>query len=155
MSVYNYDFKDNADDFINMGSYKGKIVIVVNTASRCGFTSNYDGFQELYKEFDPDLEVIAFPCNQFGKQEPLDDSQIKTFCNARQITYTLASKIEVNGDSAHPLYKYLKTAAKNGAEIDWNFEKFLIDQNGDVTHYKSDFAPDSFREILNKKLGRE
>lgn len=153
MTIYDYEYKNNAGEIISMANYKGKILLIVNTASKCGFTPQYLTLQRLYQDYSPNLEVIAFPCNQFGSQEPGDDSEIKQFCNTMNITFSLASKTDVNGENAHPIYKYLKSVAKDNRDIDWNFEKFLIDQNGNITNYRPDFLVTDFIEILEEKLG--
>jgi glutathione peroxidase len=153
MSIYDYEYKTNSGEVIRMDKYKGKVLIVVNTASKCGFTPQYLTLQRLYQDYAPDLEIIAFPCNQFGSQEPGDDSEIKQFCNTMNVTFSIASKVEVNGDNAHPIYKYLKSSAKNNKDIDWNFEKFLIDRDGNITNYRPDFLVTDFIDILEEKLG--
>ena len=143
MSIY--DFKANLNDGteIALNEYKGKVLLIVNTASACGFTPQYEELQDLYHRFKNDgFEVLAFPCNQFGKQERGDNSQIKEFCDLKfNIKFPLFEKIEVNGDNAHPLYQHMKTAQPGilGTEkIKWNFTKFLIDREGNVVER---FAP--------------
>jgi len=134
-----YDF--NATDINglkhNMSEYKGKVVLVVNVASKCGFTPQYEGLQELYKTYhDKGLEILAFPCNQFREQESGTHKEIQNFCQVNfGVTFPLFEKIEVNGDNTHPLYKFLKKEATGflGTQsIKWNFTKFLIDKDGNV-----------------------
>lgn len=140
---YEFSAKDQAGNEIAMNQYKGKVVLVVNTASACGLTPQYEGLQKLYSEYkNQGLEILAFPCNQFKQQEKGSDEEIKTFCDLNfNISFKLFSKIEVNGENTHPVYQYLKKAAPGimGSEgIKWNFTKFLINQNGEVVKR---FAP--------------
>jgi len=127
---------------IDMENYKGKVVLVVNTASKCGLTPQYEGLEKLYKDYkDRGLVILGFPCNQFGKQEPGGAKEIAEGCLINYgVTFPMFSKIEVNGDNAHPIYKYLKSELKGtfGNRIKWNFTKFLIDKDG--TPYKR-FSP--------------
>jgi glutathione peroxidase len=120
-----------------LADYKGKVVLVVNVASKCGLTPQYDGLKRLYYEFRQDgFEVLGFPCNQFMGQEPGSESEIKEFCTVNfGIDFPLFSKIEVNGDGRAPLYAWLcgtETGPAEGGEIKWNFEKFLVGKDGDV-----------------------
>ncbi|HJW03346.1 MAG TPA: glutathione peroxidase [Azospira sp.] len=120
-----------------LADYAGKVLLIVNTASQCGFTPQYAGLEELYRQFGPKgLMVLGFPCNQFGAQEPGDAAEIQEFCRLNYgISFPLFAKIEVNGDASHPLYRLLKNQAPGvlGSEaIKWNFTKFLVDRNGQV-----------------------
>jgi len=119
---------------VSMEQYRGKVVLVVNTASQCGFTPQYEGLQRLHETYgDRGLEVLGFPCNQFGHQEPGTDEEIGEFCRINYgVTFQMFSKIDVNGDDAHPLFVYLKDElpGKLGKNIKWNFTKFLIDPQG-------------------------
>jgi glutathione peroxidase len=137
--MFNYDefdFVTNSGETKNLSDYAGKMLLIVNTASKCGFTPQYLGLQDLYEKYkSKGLEIIAFPCNQFGEQEPGTDEEISSFCSTYKITFTIASKIDVNGDNAHPLYKHLKSAYKDGHDIGWNFEKFLIGFDGKVYNF--------------------
>ena len=140
-----YDFTAETIDGApaNLADYKDKVVLVVNTASQCGFTKQYAGLEELYRKYrDKGLVVVGFPCNQFGAQEPGDETEIKTFCSLTyDVDFPMMRKIDVNGPKAHPLYAYLKAAKKGvlGTEgIKWNFTKFLIDRKGQVV---GRFAP--------------
>ncbi len=119
---------------LSMEQYRGKVVLVANTASQCGFTPQYEGLQRLYETYrDRGLEVLGFPCNQFGHQEPGTDEEIGEFCRINYgVTFQMFSKIDVNGDDAHPLFVYLKDElpGKLGKNIKWNFTKFLLDRSG-------------------------
>ncbi|WP_035301890.1 glutathione peroxidase [Clostridium sp. DL-VIII] len=133
-----YDFSANKmnGQEIKMEEYKGKVVLVVNTASKCGLTPQFKELEELYKEYkDRGFEILGFPCNQFAKQDPGTNKEISEFCLINYgVSFTMFEKIDVNGDNAHPLYKYLKNEAKGilNKEIKWNFAKFLIDSEGNV-----------------------
>ena len=132
------DFKvEQADGTsLDLSKYKGKVLLIVNTASKCGFTPQYEGLEKLYKEFGgKGLEIIAFPCNQFGAQEPGDPEEIKNFCTLNyQVSFPLMAKTDVNGDNAAPLWKHLKSKKSGllGSRIKWNFTKFLVNKNGEV-----------------------
>jgi glutathione peroxidase len=121
---------------VTLERYRGKLLLVVNVASRCGFTPQYRGLEALYRSHKDDLEVLAFPCNQFGAQEPGTESEIRDFCSSQyDVTFPVFAKIDVNGPGTHPLYRYLKSAKKGflGREaIAWNFTKFLVGRNGEV-----------------------
>jgi len=131
-----YDFKalNNKGVEVDFADYKGKVLLIVNTASKCGFTPQYDGLEDLWKKYkDQGLVVIGFPCDQFAHQEPGSDAEIAEFCRLNHgVTFPLMSKIDVNGDNAHPIYKYLKNETKGlfGSAIKWNFTKFLISRDG-------------------------
>lgn len=131
-----YDFKAETmqGEEISMETYKGKVILVVNTASKCGFTPQFDGLEDLYKKYkDEGLVVLGFPSNQFAKQDPGTNEEILEFCQVNYgVTFPMFSKIEVNGKNAHPLYKYLKSALPGslGKRIKWNFTKFLISSDG-------------------------
>jgi len=140
-----FDFK--ADSLtgapVNLEQYRGKVLLIVNTASKCGFTPQYQGLEAVYRQFrDKGVEVLGFPCNQFGKQEPGDASQIGEFCEKNYgVTFPMFAKIDVNGDAAHPLFRHLKkeaTGLLGSQAIKWNFTKFLVKKDGTV--YKR-YAP--------------
>ena len=136
-SVYDFSARTIDGDEKKLDAYKGKTMLVVNVASKCGFTPQYKGLEEMYEKFsEKGLVVLGFPCDQFGHQEPGDEAEIKNFCALTyDVKFPMFAKVDVNGESAHPLYKYLKTEAKGvlGTEsIKWNFTKFLIDKNGHV-----------------------
>ena len=141
-SIYDFTVKDiNGNDF-DMSSLKNKVVLIVNTASKCGFTPQFEGLEKLYKKYkDKDFVIIGFPCNQFGGQDPKDNSEIASFCELNYgVTFPMMAKIKVNGDEEHPLYTYLKSQ-KSGVispRIKWNFTKFLISRDGEVVER---FAP--------------
>jgi glutathione peroxidase len=138
--------------------YAGKVLLVVNVASECGFTPQYKELQALYDEFhDQDLEILAFPCNQFGGQEPGTPQQIEAFCSTRfGVTFPIFQKTDVNGAHAHPLFEYLKTAAPGllGTEaIKWNFTKFLVNRDGlPIKRYASASSPSSISADIKKLL---
>jgi len=148
-----HDFTATLNDGTSksLSDYRGKVLLVVNTASECGFTPQYAGLQALYqKHHDSGFEVLAFPCDQFGHQEPGGDAEILGFCQTRfGVTFPLFKKIEVNGTGAHPLYKWLKTAAPGliTEAIKWNFTKFLVDREGRVLDR---FAPSTTPEKLDR-----
>ncbi|KZY87267.1 glutathione peroxidase [Oleiphilus sp. HI0078] len=135
--IYQFSANNIKGEEVPLKAYQGKLLIIVNTASKCGFTPQFKGLEELYLEYsEKGLEILGFPCNQFLKQDPGTDSEISEFCSLNYgVTFPMFSKIEVNGDNTHPLYKYLKSEAKGlmGSEkIKWNFTKFLVDQQGKV-----------------------
>jgi glutathione peroxidase len=138
---------------IKMDSYKGKYVIVVNTASKCGFTPQYAGLEKLYEKYkDKGLVILGFPCNQFGGQEPGDESSIAEGCVMNYgVTFQMFSKVDVNGKNAHPLFKYLKSELPGtmGGRIKWNFTKFLVDPSGKPIKR---FAPTDTPEDMDKYL---
>lgn len=158
-----YSFSATAIDGkeINFEQYQGKVLLIVNTASKCGFTPQYQGLEELYKKYHAQgLEVLGFPCNQFGKQEPGNEQEIKEFCQlSYDVSFPLFKKIDVNGENTHPLYQFLKSQAKGimGSEnIKWNFTKFLVDQSGKVLkRYGSVSTPEKIEKdiaaLLNLK----
>ena len=121
---------------VTLERYRGKLLLVVNVASQCGLTPQYRGLEALYRRHKDELEVLAFPCNQFGAQEPGTESEIRDFCSSHyDVTFPVFAKIDVNGPGTHPLYRYLKSAKKGflGREaITWNFTKFLVARNGEV-----------------------
>lgn len=140
MSIYDLNFTDNKGKVIELKSLKDKVILLVNVASNCGFTKQYNGLQHLHASYAADgLEVIGFPCNQFGGQEPGTDQEIEDFCKTNyDVSFTIATKSDVNGENAHPIYKYIQE--KTGKEIQWNFEKFLIDK-GDIVAYGNSDLP--------------
>ena len=135
--IYDFTVEDISGKRVKLDRYKGKVMLVVNTASECGFTPQYQGLEKLYKELHgKGLEVLGFPCNQFGEQEPGSEEQIASFCEANYgVTFPMFRKIDVNGDTAAPLYKWLKKEKPGllgtGA-IKWNFTKFLVSPEGEV-----------------------
>ncbi|MGA2371571.1 MAG: glutathione peroxidase [Candidatus Korobacteraceae bacterium] len=145
MGLYDFSATLNNGKNKKLSAYKGKVLLIVNTASRCGNTPQYHGLQELYAKYhDRGFEVLAFPCNQFGHQEPGSDEDIKSFCEMNYgVEFPLFSKIEVNGDDAHPLYKFLKSEKTGllGDSIKWNFTKFLVDKQGKVIERYAPMTP--------------
>lgn len=136
MTIYDFTAKDAQGMEVSLSDYKGKVLLIVNTATGCGFTPQYDGLQDLYEKYQGQgLEILDFPCNQFGHQAPGTEEEIVSFCQSRYgVTFKQFAKIEVNGKNEHPIYAYLKSQ-KGGVmsnNIKWNFTKFLIDRNGTV-----------------------
>ncbi len=126
--------------------YKGRALLVVNVASKCGYTPQYRGLEALHEAYyDKGLSVIGFPCNQFGRQEPGTNEEIEKFCTTQYgVKFDMMAKIDVNGESAHPFYKWLKENAPQKGDVKWNFEKFVLDRNGKViARFESSVAPES------------
>lgn len=153
-----FDFKADslAGKPVDLSQYKGKVLLIVNTASKCGFTPQYEGLESVYKQFkDQGVEVLGFPCNQFGSQEPGAEDEIGAFCQKNYgVSFPMFAKIDVNGDAAHPLYKHLKKASPGllGTEgIKWNFTKFLVRKDGTV--YKR-YAPTTKPEELTDDIAK-
>jgi len=162
MQKHFYDFKAKniQGENISMSAYKDKVLLIVNVASKCGFTPQYEGLEKLYQSYKTQgFEVLAFPCNQFGEQEPGSSEEIQNFCKVNfAVTFPLFEKIEVNGDHTHPLYAFLKKEAPGilGTQsIKWNFTKFLVDKKGKVVErYGSSTTPKEIAkdiEILLKQ----
>lgn len=154
---YEFSAKSLQGKEINMDAYKGKVVLVVNTASKCGLTPQYEGLEKLYKQYkDKGLVILGFPCNQFGNQEPGDEKQISEGCLINYgVSFQMFSKIDVNGSGAHPIYKYLKKELPGfpGNEIKWNFGKFLIDKNGKpVKRFSPIVKPEKLTSYIEKLL---
>ncbi len=142
---------------VSMQQYKGKVVLVVNTASKCGYTKQYAGLQQLHEKYkDRGLAILGFPCNQFGGQEPGTAEEIETFCRVNYgVTFDMFEKIDVNGDDAHPIFDYLtgKLPGIPGKAIKWNFTKFLIDKDGTpVKRFASTATPQEIEPIIEKML---
>ncbi len=159
MGIYDFSAKLNDGKEKKLSAYKGKVLLIVNTASRCGFTPQYKGLQEMYAKYrNRGFELLAFPCDQFGHQEPGDDEDIKSFCELNYgVDFTLFSKIEVNGDGAHPLYKFLKSEKGGllGDSIKWNFTKFLVDKQGNVIErYAPMISPERIAPDIEKQLAK-
>jgi glutathione peroxidase len=147
----NFTMKSIDGKDVKLADYQGKVILVVNVASRCGYTPQYKGLEALYEKYkDQGLVVLGFPCNQFGGQEPGNESQIQEFCSSKyQVTFPMFAKIDVNGEGASPFYKTLKSKAPTSEDIKWNFEKFLIAKDGKVVgRYKSKVAPDA-KELVS------
>ncbi|MCH5282050.1 MAG: glutathione peroxidase [Treponema sp.] len=176
MGIYDFKVKTREGNEVALSDYKGKVLLIINTATGCGFTPQYDGLQELYELHQKDgLEILDFPCNQFAEQAPGNDEEIHTFCTVRfGTTFPQFSKIDVIGENAHPLFKYLSENTKfegfgknpmalilkgvvkkmdkdykNNGNIKWNFTKFLIDRNGEI---KARFEPTASIKDVQKKI---
>lgn len=177
MSIYDFKVKKRKSGELNLSDLKGKVILIVNTATGCGFTPQYEGLEKLYEKYhDKGLEILDFPCNQFGKQAPGNDSEIHEFCTAKYKTqFDQLAKINVNGDEEEPLYTFLKgempneeiigmknkvamkaiqkisTTAVNPGDIKWNFTKFLVDREGNVVkRYDPTFIPDNIEPDIEK-----
>jgi glutathione peroxidase len=152
-SIYDFSVKDIDHQEICLEKFKGKTLLIVNVASRCGFTPQYNGLQSLYEKYkDKGFEILAFPCNQFGSQEKGTNDEIKEFCSSEyNVSFTLFDKIEVIGDNASPLFKKLTQDA--GREIQWNFTKYLINKDGDfVRGFGTQKKPEEIEEHIIKIL---
>jgi glutathione peroxidase len=158
MNVFDYSATSLAGAPVDLAQYKGKVLLIVNTASACGFTPQYKGLEALYQQYRAQgVEVLAFPCNQFGAQEPGSESEIGAFCEKNfGVSFPLFAKVDVNGDNAHPLFKDLKKDAPGvlGTEaIKWNFTKFLIRKDGSVyKRYAPSTAPLQMTSDIEKLL---
>lgn len=173
MNIYDFKVKNNKGEEVSMDQYKGKVLLVVNTATKCGLTPQYEALEQLYKKYkDKGLEILDFPCNQFLEQAPGTDEDISEFCTLNYgTTFPRFSKIDVNGENTHPLFAWLKeeapvdkgneetaafekkvkglTSFAGEGDIKWNFGKFLIDRDGDV---KERFSPAYKPELLEKEI---
>lgn len=181
MKIYDYTFKNSDDETVNLSEYKGKVMLLVNTASKCGFTPQYEGLEALHQSYqDKGLEVIGFPCNQFLDQEPGTTEEIKSFCQVNYgVSFEISQKLEVRGDSADPLFKYLTSEKKfegydqsteggkkmqgflsskmphllEGNDIKWNFTKFLVSKDGAVIkRYESTIDPADIKADIENLL---
>lgn len=156
--LYSFSASSLAGTPVNLEQYRGKVLLIVNTASNCGFTPQYEGLESVYRQFkDKGMEVLGFPCNQFGKQEPGSADEIGAFCEKNyRVTFPLFAKIDVNGAQAHPLFKHLKSAAPGALgtqSIKWNFTKFLVDRHGSVVaRYAPNDTPESLEADVAKAL---
>ena len=179
MAIYEYEFKSRDGKTVSLDSYKDKVLIIVNTATGCGFTPQYEGLEKLYKKYhDKGLEMLDFSCNQFGNQAPGNDDEIHEFCTLKyNTTFDQCSKVDVNGENELPLYTYLKeqikddkisgiknkmamkavekisTSTKKPGDIKWNFTKFLVDKTGKVVErYSPTFKPEDMEEDIAKLI---
>jgi glutathione peroxidase len=156
--IYAIDVKKIDGNTTTMSDYKGKVLLIVNTASKCGLTPQFKGLEKLYEEMNPrGLEVLGFPCNQFLNQDPGDEAQISEFCSLNYgVSFPMFAKVEVNGDNTHPLYKILKKQAKGvmGTEnVKWNFTKFLVNREGRVLkRYAPNTEPEKIAADIEKLL---
>jgi glutathione peroxidase len=152
--VYDFDFNLSDGSSQSLADFKGKVLLIVNTASKCGFTPQFEGLERLHQRYgDKGLVIIGFPCNQFGHQDPGSDDEIMEFCQLNYgVSFPMAQKIDVNGSRAHPLYKFLKAEATGllgSKNIKWNFTKFLVDAQGKVLER---FAPSSTPEKIGEVI---
>jgi glutathione peroxidase len=157
-NIYEFSCEDSSGQTIDLSDFKGKTLLIVNTASQCGFTPQYEGLEKLQKNYSSEVfSVLAFPCNQFGGQEPGTNEQITEFCSLNYgNTFPIFSKIDVNGENAHPLFNFL-TSEKKGLlgtqKIKWNFTKFLINKDGEpVNRYGSSTTPEQIQSDIEKLI---
>lgn len=153
MGIYDYTVTDYQGAEVSLADYKGKVLLIVNTATGCGFTPQYEGLEALYEKYrDQGFEILDFPCNQFAGQAPGSDEEIHSFCTLKYNTsFKQFKKIDVNGENESPLYTYLKSQKKGalGSRIKWNFTKFLVDREGSVV---ARFAPQEKPETIDAKV---
>lgn len=157
MSIYEIKVQTRKGEEVEMSTFKGKVLLIVNTATGCGFTPQYEGLEKLYQAYkDKGFEVLDFPCNQFGHQAPGTDEEIHTFCTSKyNTTFPRFAKIDVNGKDEHPLYTYLKSKKGGifGRNIKWNFSKFLVDREGNVVkRFDSLKTPEAIAKDIEKLL---
>ncbi|MBQ6811634.1 MAG: glutathione peroxidase [Agathobacter sp.] len=155
MTIYDYTVKDAEGNDVSMKDYEGKVLLIVNTATGCGFTPQYEGLQDLYEKYqEQGLEILDFPCNQFANQASGTEEEIVDFCQSRYgITFKMFKKVEVNGETAEPLFKYLREQKSGmmGDKIKWNFTKFLVDRNGNVV---GRFSPTTTPEQIDTEVAK-
>jgi len=157
-TIADFTVTTNRGESLDLAEKKGKLLLIVNTASKCGFTPQYDGLEKLYQEFkDKDFEVLGFPCNQFGGQEPGNADEIAEFCKVNfGVTFPLMEKVDVNGPDASPLFDWMKKGQRGvmgSASIKWNFTKFLIDREGNVVkRYGSNDTPSRIAKDIEKLI---
>ena len=157
MSVYDFIMKDAEGADVNLADYKGKVLLIVNTATGCGFTPQYNGLEDLYEKYkDQGFEILDFPCNQFGNQAPGTNAEITEFCTINfGVSFKQFAKIDVNGENEAPLYTYLKKQKGGllGSSIKWNFTKFLVDRDGNVVdRFASNVTPEKMEEKIKALL---
>lgn len=158
MSIYQFSATNIKGQEVSLSDYQGKVLLIVNTASKCGFTPQFEGLETLHNELEEQgLVILGFPCNQFGSQEPGADGQIEEFCQLNYgVSFPMFSKIDVNGSSAHPLYAYMKKGARGllgSKTIKWNFTKFLVNAEGQVVkRYAPTDKPASIKTDIQKLL---
>jgi len=157
MNIYDFSATTIAGQETSLEQYRGKAILVVNTASKCGFTPQYKGLEKLYEDYaDKGLVVLGFPCDQFGHQEPGTEDEIAEFCQLNfGVTFPMFAKVEVNGPGAHPLYKWLRKVKSGlmGSRIKWNFTKFLVDRDGNpIKRYGSTTKPEKLAADIEKVL---
>lgn len=157
MTIYDFEVEKADGNSVSLKEFKGKVLLIVNTASKCGFTPQFEGLEKLYEKYkDKGLVILGFPCNQFANQDPGTDEEISSFCSLNYgVTFPIFKKIDVNGENAHPLYKYLKNEKKGalGSKIKWNFTKFLVDRDGKVVkRFGSNKKPKDLEADIKKIL---
>ena len=158
MTFYDFEAKKLNGETVSMKEYEGKTIVVVNTASKCGFTPQYEGLEKLYQQYkDQGLVILGFPCNQFGKQESGTSDEIEEFCQVNfGVTFPLFEKIEVNGEDAHPIFKFLKSKQSGGIfgnKIKWNFTKFIINNKGvPVKRFSPTTKPEKMEKTIQQLL---
>jgi glutathione peroxidase len=155
--IYDFTAQSLAGEEVPLKRFEGQVLLIVNTASACGFTPQYKGLEQLHRELSPrGFAVLGFPCNQFGSQEPGDAKQIETFCDRTYgVTFPMFAKIDVNGSKAHPLYEYLKSEKTGllGSSIKWNFTKFVVDRSGKVVgRHAPTVTPEGLRREIEALL---
>lgn len=155
--IYNFKVKDNKGEMVSLDKYRGKVLLIVNTATGCGFTPQYQGLQEMYEKYqEKGLEILDFPCNQFGGQAPGTDEEIADFCGSRYgVTFKQFAKIDVNGEKEEPLFSYLKKEKGGmlGNNIKWNFTKFLVNKEGKVVkRFASTVTPEKIEKYIKELL---
>ena len=158
-SIYDLEFTNNHGELVSLSDFVGKPVLVVNTASKCGFTPQYEGLQKLHEEYrEQGLIVLGFPCDQFAHQEPGSDQEIDEFCKVNfGVDFALSQKVNVNGKDAHPIYQFLKSHSKGllGGGIKWNFTKFLIAPDGkSIKRYAPSTAPEDIRSDIKSLISK-
>ena len=158
MTFFDFEAKKLSGKTVSMKEYQGKTIVVVNTASKCGFTPQYEGLEKLYQKYkDQGLIILAFPCNQFANQEPGSSNDIKQFCEVNYgVSFPLFEKVDVNGRNAHPIFKYLKSKLSGGlfgSRIKWNFTKFLINKKGiPLKRFAPTTKPEKMETIIRRLL---
>ncbi|MDZ4710822.1 MAG: glutathione peroxidase [bacterium] len=155
-NIYDLSVKTMDGEVKQLSDYKGKVLLIVNVASKCGYTTQYEGLEKIYEaNKDKGFEILAFPCNDFGEQEPGSNDEIRTFCETKySVTFPLFDKVQVLGENKNPLYERLINNSEPAGDIGWNFEKFLIDKEGDIAgRYKSKVKPES--EELTAAIDQE
>ena len=157
MSVYEFSVKDQKGNDVSLKQYEGKVLLIVNTATGCGFTPQYKGLEELYEKYrEQGFEILDFPCNQFFRQAPGSDEEINRFCSLRYNTqFPRFKKLEVNGNNADPLFKYLCTQNGKYKRVKWNFTKFLVDREGKlIQRFEPTDKPENFEDAIKAALGK-
>lgn len=158
MTIYDFNVKDAKGNEVAMADYKGKVLLIINSATECGFTPQYEALEKLYKSYsERGFEILDFPCNQFGHQAPGNEEEIQRFCTLKyKTTFKLFAKVDVNGPNAEPLFTFLKSQKRGGllgSNIKWNFTKFLISRNGEVVaRYGSAKRPEAIASQIEKLL---